>query len=141
MTHNEELLFKDLSAKLPYGVKVEIDGLDGIHEMDSINIIIDQNGCKCAEVKVAKYNVYYPIIKVKPYLRDFEDMTESEFDEHEKYVFPIFDMASSESIPAGTLVDDAHKVTEFYDSHLFDTRSLLKLKLAKKAEEGFYDFK
>jgi hypothetical protein len=68
-------------------------------------------------------------------------MTEAEFDENEKYVFPIFDMASSESIPAGTLVDNAHKVTEFYDSHLFDTRSLLKLKLAKKAEEGFYDFK
>lgn len=141
MTQNEEILLKDLTAKLPYGVKVEIDGLDGIHTLDGINIKTDQNGVKQAEVKVDTYNVYYPIIDVHPYLRDFEDMTEAEFDEHEKYVFPIFDMASSESIPAGTLVDDAHKVTEFYDSHLFDTRSLLKQKLAKKAEEGFYDFK
>ena len=64
---DKELLLKDLSARLPYGVKVEIDGyyshiLKGI---DGDTISTDRG-------------INYPLRLVKPYLRPMSSMTEEE---------------------------------------------------------------
>ena len=71
MTQEEkDLLLQDLSARLPYGVKLEIDGyyshiLKGI---DGDTISTDRG-------------INYPLRLVKPYLRKMSSMSEEEVKE------------------------------------------------------------
>ena len=68
MTQEEKiLLLKDLCSRLPYGVKVEIDGYY-IHVLTGIdgNTISTDRG------------INYPLRLVKPYLRPISSMTEEE---------------------------------------------------------------
>lgn len=70
----KELLFKDLSARLPYGVKAQyygseeemltVDTIEAIYAQPSIEIIIGQYGLEIEDVK--------------PYLRPMSSMTEEE---------------------------------------------------------------
>ena len=62
---NKELLLKDLSARLPYGVKYNFDGNDGCdYIMDSVSLIAVDDA--------------FPIEDIKPYLFPLSSMTEEQ---------------------------------------------------------------
>ena len=83
---NKELLMKDLSSRIPYGVFVKIDGMSKIVKLTSISCY--------GEVGVDDGSNYlYPISEVKPYLFPLSSMTdeqEEEFNNLNCYELDIF---------------------------------------------------
>lgn len=83
---DKELLFKDLSCRIPYGVFVKIDGMSKIVKLTSISCY--------GEVGVDDGSNYlYPISEVKPYLFPLSSMTdeqEEEFNNLNCYELDIF---------------------------------------------------
>lgn len=111
MTREEkQLLIKDLSARLPYGVKFKIkygfDTLEGMYYDGFIN----PNNEK-----------YYDIEDIKPYLRLLSSMTEEEKKELLKCTASTID-----------------KVIDFYNSHHFDYRGLIDKGFVLEAPKGLY---
>lgn len=116
-TKNKELLLKDLSARLPYGVKIELtwwvmgEGtyINAALEPDHIEQLLnDEDGD----------------IEIKPYLRPMSSMTEEEVEEYRNidnrsYSCPM-DYAH---IPASERIDWLNK------NH-FDYRGLIPMGLA-----------
>ena len=114
---NKELLLKDLSARLPYGVKIEITwwvmgegvGINTTLEPECIEELLnDEDGD----------------IEIKPYLRPMSSMTEEEVEEYRNidnrsYSCPM-DYAH---IPASERIDWLNK------NH-FDYRGLIPMGLA-----------
>ena len=134
MTQEERfLLFQDLCARLPYGVKVQYKGnvydlkemhKDGRTYLGSYNSIYGDWHCSL-EFE------YYP----KPYLRPMSSMTEEEEKEYRNidnrsYSCPM-DYAH---IPASDRIDWLNK-------KMFDYRGLIKKNLALEAPEGMYNIK
>jgi hypothetical protein len=123
-----KLLLKDLSARLPYGVKCEIDDIDEPLELESIKFkgdyFIFGNGV---------YERY--ITEIKPYLRPMSSMTEEERNEY-------FDFRSQElQRVAFAEVGREEAISEVMDwllSHHFDIRGLIEKGLALEAPEGMY---
>ena len=127
MTQQEKsLLLQDLCGRLPYGVKVNIsasrpDLYDNF--VKSINDAtinsIDLNIEKC-RFKEFWWDTY--IVNVRPYLRPMSSMTEEEKND-------LFQLMGR-----GT---DIERI-DFYISHHFDYRGLIKKDLALEAPEGMY---
>ena len=123
-----KLLLKDLSARLPYGVKCEIDDIDEPLELESIKFkgdyFIFGNGV---------YERY--ITEIKPYLRPMSSMTEEERNEY-------FDFRSQElQRVAFAEVGREEAISEVMDwllSHHFDIRGLIEKGLALEAPTGMY---
>ena len=74
---DKQLLLKDLCARLPYGVIVQVnDGLKGIYDRRLVQVFCDRLSCS-----VNVYNTLSECIcidSVKPYLRPMSSMTEDE---------------------------------------------------------------
>ena len=123
-----KLLLKDLSARLPYGVKCEIDDINEPLELESIKFkgdyFIFGNGV---------YERY--ITEIKPYLRPMSSMTEEERNEY-------FDFRSQElQRVAFAEVGREEAISEVMDwllSHHFDIRGLIEKGLALEAPKGMY---
>ena len=123
-----KLLLKDLSARLPYGIKCEIDNIDEPLELESIKFkgdyFIFGNGV---------YERY--ITEIKPYLRPMSSMTEEERNEY-------FDFRSQElQRVAFAEVGREEAISEVMDwllSHHFDIRGLIEKGLALEAPKGMY---
>ena len=115
-----ELLLKDLCARLPYGVFCNI-GLDYplplqrlfVDRLDGILLDFYEDG--------KDYQVY--LGEVKPYLRSLLSITEEEKEE-------LFQLMGN-----GT---DIQRI-DFYLSHHFDFRCLIPMGLALEAPEGMYN--
>ena len=114
----KDLLLQDLSARLPYGVKVEIDGyyshiLKGI---DGDTISTDRG-------------INYPLRLVKPYLRKMSSMSEEEYNEYRNidnrsYTCPM----AYAHIPAQDRI-------KWLNKNMFDYRGLIEKGLAIKVTE------
>ena len=104
----KELLLKDLSARVPYGVKVEYNG----EKYKIANVSI------CNETITIYGERGYPmeveIKKVKPYLFPLSSMTEEQFKEYT-------------TIPSG------YKTIDWFNKNHFDYRGLIPMGLAKDA--------
>ena len=122
MTQEEkQLLLKDLCARLPYGVKVELTkykkkcllcGIDG----EDLYLNID-------------YPVYLGD-SIKPYLRSMSSMTE---EEEQKY----YDLTHQEDDDVwGKCLFD--KMVDFCNERHLDYRGLIEKGLALEAPEGMY---
>lgn len=72
---NKELLFKDLSARLPYHVRVKVWLKDGTTEEG----VLDLEHNYADVLRDAFY--YNKIVDIKPYLRPLSSMTEAENDD------------------------------------------------------------
>jgi len=72
---DKKLLLKDLSARLPYGVKVRTPYNDAI-----LGGIVDRKGVKTTidYTDIVTDKQTYPIRYIKPYLRPMSSMTEEE---------------------------------------------------------------
>lgn len=118
MTQEEkELLLKDLSARLPYGVKIMFkhNGFrwDWEQTLDEIT------KCDDGEYAVNGWGIH----GIKPYLRPMSSMTEEEENE--------YNIAVDKEVTPEQFVD-------WYNKHHFDYRGLIKRGLALEAPEGMY---
>ena len=128
---DKELLLKDLSARLPYGVKILHEGwnyewddeLSTVERVVGIDdkfvytkVINTHNG---EEYRDAKHTI--SLFDDKIFLRPLSSMTEEEKDEYE--MFHSFEQH-----------------LEFYLRGHFDFRGLIPKGLAIKAKEGMYNF-
>lgn len=145
MTREEKsLLLKDLSARLPYHVKVKVWLKDGTTEEGALDL--EHN---YANVLLDAF--YYNKIKeIKPYLRLMSSMT----DEEKKIFLGIRGRSSRNTIsafvPNGT-IDAEYKVDcivcslhnysrniDWLNKNHFDYRGLIPMGLALDAPEGMY---
>lgn len=115
---NKELLFKDLSARLPYRTMVKCN-TDYRHEFDE-------------RLSVVHLMNFYQW-ETKPYLRPMSSMTEAEVAEFESITDELLEHGTSEEI--------WNTVIDWLNSHHFDHRHLIEKGLAIEAPEGMYDLK
>jgi hypothetical protein len=84
----KELLFKDISARLPYGVKAYVrhyskldrKWYEGIYTIDSVCPSLN-NIFVCSEIGSVEVIVGYDDYEIKPYLFPLDSMTEEQKDE------------------------------------------------------------
>ncbi len=145
MTNEEkELLLKDLSARLPYGVKVlnETYSTSEIYTLMSIDDgyeclmkeTYEQDSCcySCnTNYSIEHYDGYLEYIK--PYLRPMSSMLKEEEEEYFEFYF------YEKNTFANTL--GAFKLMDWLNAHHFDYRGLIEKGLALKAPEGMYNTK
>ena len=137
-TEEKELLMVDICARLPYGIKIMVEGWDsdmdcefttvetliGINDM-FIYTIWDKTGDK------NKHSIVEPlsILDYKPFLRPMSSMTEEEKDEWE-WMNPIPDG----SYPIGERLE----MFDWLNAHHFDYHGLIEKGLALPAPVGMY---
>lgn len=130
MTQEEKsLLLKDLSQRLPCGVKVtttnpavKIGIISGISIKNKISV----------ETKDA--DIVFDYTEVKPYLRPISSMTEEEEDEFVSFTDTMFRFGEDDSLCVLPL--DA---ISWLDKKMFDYRGLIEKGLAIEAPEGIYN--
>ena len=120
----EELLLKDLCARLPYGVKC-VSGVD-----DATLIIegINPNCCGASEVQVtyerSGINFDTTISAIKPYLFPLSSMTEEQKEEHKDLLDNQYSFDANGSI---------FTLQDFYNKYHLDYRGLIPMGLADDA--------
>ena len=133
---NKELLLKDLSARLPYGVIVELDEKFGFN--------------KGTRVLVKELLDSYCVEGIKPYLRPMSSMTEEEFTyfmsirgmnlrsyEIREMMSKTFSHPNNIAI-VNTLGSYSNKI-DWLNKKMFDWRGLIPMNLALEALEGMYN--
>lgn len=137
-----ELVIKDMSARLPYGVKFHYypefaDGED--EEFDDTVTVVDVAD---EQIRDENHEDWISIHNVMLYLRpfDIEILTEEEYDFLEGMTFPG-DEGDASGIPAHLPQNDVPKLIEFYLSHHIDYLGLIDKKLALKAPDDMYNIK
>lgn len=119
----KKLLLKDLCARIPYGVIVE---LRGSYE-DGEKYVRDEE----FDASTISY-LYDDEVSIKPYLRPMSSLIEKELDEcratckYRQVGQSVLDCATPETI-------------DYLISHHFDYRGLIPMGLALKASEGMYE--
>lgn len=129
MTQEEkELLFVDLCARLPYGVKCQMED----------KLIIDDSpfyNCTLTERYIELFRNHKDFY-IKPYLRQISSMTEEEQKEFAKFhcvnICPII-------ITEELTISNEAKMFEWLNKKMFDYRGLIPLWLALEAPEGMYN--
>lgn len=119
---DEQLLLKDLCARLSYGVKVQYN--NEIYNIDYISALY-------MEVKLdipANYTI--GIFEIKPYLRPMSSMTEEEEKEFNKVVYDSIDIDN---------ISPCVCVANWLYSKYFDVYGLIPKGLALEAPEGMYN--
>ena len=131
---DKELLLRDLCARLPYGVFVEIEDepkTPVTFEWKHLNFLLNWGWI------------------IKPYLRPMSSMTEAEKEEFHKLkqfsVTVIMPNGVSRIEPTYIvdLEDDGDGLNHLYDwlnAHHFDYRGLIEKGLALEAPEGMYNY-
>ncbi len=119
MTQEEkELLLKDLSARLPYGVIY--------HRNDGANIELREVDIKTGTLN---YTDNVVVRECKPYLRPMESMT---YDESGYYNIHIEELSLRPNA-----INAEELITWLIENH-FDYRGLIPMGLALEAKEGMY---
>ena len=119
----QQLLLKDLCARLPYKVKIRIQKLDE-------EKVIDNEDFGYMWLGMIFFN--NPYHNIKPYLRPLSSMTEEEKKEFAEVVVRSQDCSYENNESATTIVND------WYLSKGFDVRGLIPKGLAIEAPEGMY---
>jgi hypothetical protein len=128
-TEEKQLLLEDLCARLPYGLKVNIDGV-----ADSV-----LTGVYDDRVSTER-GINYPIRLVKLYLRPLSSMTEKEMEslrqEHLKDEKLYVEAINGDGSMRGKVI--THYAADYCDEHHLDYRGLIQKGLALEAPEGMY---
>ena len=135
MTKEEkQLLFKDLSARLPYHIRVKVWLKDGTTEEGMLDLEHNYGDV----LRDAFY--YNKIVDIKPYLRPMSSMTEEEFAEYEK-ANDLDTLDSSETLrenmkaKARVRISKWYHGTDWLNAHHFDYRGLISKGLAIEVTE------
>lgn len=133
---DKELLLKDLCGRLPYGVKLDVDGdictlLDiDTEEGDSINgETFHKVGFKAPDIF---YN-FCALSEVKPYLRSMSSMTEEEYDNLCNSCTWLWFKDDLRTVTHGD-----YKCYDWLNAHHFDYRGLITMGLALEAPADMY---
>lgn len=128
MTQEEkDLLLKDLSARLTYGVyfigyKVVFGGTD-------ITIFDKEKMMGIVEDTLISQSGSFNIEKVKPYLRPMSSMTDEEKKEYRNFIEFSYNDYTSESKEC-VYVTNVNSFVDWLDKNMFDHRGLIPLGLA-----------
>ena len=130
---NKELLLKDLCARLPYGVKVQVyyEDIAGSGYFDEAVWLIDND---------EPFHVNDRWIEnIKPYLRPMSSMTEEEYKsvswEGCSHTYNYSSKSGFQFIEIKTFTLN---ILNWLNAHHFDYRGLIEKGLAIKAPEGMY---
>lgn len=125
---DKELLLKDLSARLYYGVKTKTPYNDA-----SIVGIVNRKGARkdIDYTDVVTDKQTYPIKYIQPYLRPISSMTEEEVD-----IFTQFDVYAD-----GEYVMPNYEAIDWLNAHHFDYRGLIERGLAIEVTEDNNPYK
>ena len=121
---NKELLLKDLSARLPYGVIIHLVEPNKDEELYCLNI--PQEGLYTRSLEHHNVTTLAPIEDIKPYLRPMSSMTEEEKNEHFGRTMTI------------DIVQTSKEVIDWLNAHHFDYRGLIDKGLALEVSEEMY---
>ena len=143
---DKDLLLKDLSARLPYGVKFlrESWNYEWDQELSVIEVLegIDKDGY-INNTKV------YTVEDIKPYLRSMSSMTEDEREElehlSEEYFGKALDKQIQESLSSSNRNESeileyiaSSVIFDWLNAHHFDYRGLIGKGLALESKERMY---
>lgn len=122
----------DLSARLPYGVKMQVDGdkpfvgtLRRIDYGSAKTLVVDTH----VEVMNGSDCVRCLINHTKPYLRTMSSMTEDEFNEFKELEW------------SGNFEHLSLPLLDWLNKKMFDYRGLIEKGLALEAPKDMYDIK
>ena len=126
---NKELLLKDLSARLPYGVKI----VNTYNELINGHLI----GIKGELITMfSSGQATFNICEIKPYLRPMSSMTEEEYKEFNTQIYKANPYSDGKSY-------NIYEVTglnvDWLNAHHFDYRGLIERGLAIEASKGMYN--
>lgn len=130
----EDLLLKDLCARLPYGVVLKVDYIinDETTYGEDVPATCDD---KLLRINLDEFSVYTEWLMeysgigyIKPYLRPMFSMTEEEKKEYKTLL--------SERRLYGSL---GIKIIDWLNAHHFDYHGLIEKGLALEAPEGMYE--
>ncbi len=120
----KEILLRDLSARLPYGVKCQHFDDKTPYALLGIDEDVLHIDCPVYD----EGDGYVKIEYCKPYLRSLSSMTKEEKEEYNIIVDALFDTGIS-------------YLNDWLNSHHFDYRGLIPKGLAIEAPEGMYNTK
>ena len=129
-TEDKELLLKDLCARLPYEVCVELSNHHLVKHIYSIKSISMENGWTTGVLECAGRKKIYSakIEDVKPYLCPMSSMTEEEQKEYHKTF-------RAEPYGNGYVYVESVKSFDWLNAHHFDYRGLIDKGLAIEVTE------
>lgn len=148
---DKNLLLEDLCARLPYGVKCQIDydneedtdlGIERYCDDRIVSVCIETE-----EIGLYEASEYFYPDEIKPYLRPLSSMTEDEKDELYDWGWDVNDdnIYSGGSTDANNVYQtyqkdlrDARWLIDWLNSHHFDYRGLIEKGLALEAPEEMY---
>lgn len=119
----KEILYQDLSSRLPYDVRVKYESITG-KSLDKEGILDEINR---RNVSISGQRGY-SLGLVKPYLRRMTSMTPTEKETYAKLLFPNL----------GGLYEDYYKALDYLHSRHLDYRGLIDKGLAIEAPTGMY---
>lgn len=121
---DKDLLLKDLSARLPYGVKISVN--DKVETLQGIDVLDN----------TAEYDIFLSsnIEEVKPYLFPLSNMTKDIEDEiyQETGLYDILE-DNQIHIEVGTYFSDVCKLFNILNKYHLDYRGLIPMGLANDA--------
>ena len=134
---DKELLLKDLCARLPYGVKVNVTGDWFYDETKEYDTTLTIHGLLDSELKG---------LTVKPYLRPMSSMTDEELKElNEKYGSiayffiqepPYYHGLQAQHSDIGSIeLSEFSEIYDWLNAHHFDYRGLIERGLAIEVTE------
>lgn len=123
---DKQLLLKDLSTRLLYGVKVQLSDEGGE---------LTQTLYSITPTKVNSWSIEQ--VDVKPYLRPMLSMTEEEKEEFDN----LYNWSCPNSKFLRTKIIDISELIDWLNAHHFDYRGLIGKGLAIEAPERMYNIK
>ena len=140
MTQEEKLLlFKDLCARFPYGVKVWYNGASYV--VPTINVEKEEIHIKSDATAIVGW--WHSIEHIKPYLRSMSSMTEEEvkefntlvgYEEKDEWI-----RCNNICGSYGINIIGCSDMVDWLNAHHFDFRGLIEKELAIEAPEGMYN--
>lgn len=130
---DKDLLLKDISGRLPYGVKTSYIGYEmTIRGVDVESKTVDVIDCGKARFAAVR------IEKIKPYLRPLSSMTEEERKEYNDLYYQVPIQRSDGNAYRDTkMVETLH--IDWLNKNMFDHRGLIPKGLALEAKDGMYN--
>ena len=138
---DKQLLFKDLCARLPYGVTCHANEINLDGDLLFINKVY-KTVALYNDKAIGKFDTC-PIDDVKPYLRPMSSMTEEEFLEYHKIKYnKVTYRHGYERIDVGKFhnvgIIPIEDYVDWLNSHHFDYRGIIKKGLALEAPVDMY---
>ena len=138
MTNEEkELLLVDLSARLPYGVKCQIDynneedtdlGIERYCDDRIVSVCVETE-----EIGLYEASEYFYPNEIKPYLRPMSSMSDEEYEDLCNSCIWLWFKDDLRTVAHGD-----YKCYDWLNAHHFDYRGLIEKGLAIEAPEGMY---